>query len=331
MTGAIPNRRAGMTLIELLVVIMILGLLGVAAAPALVGNRDKKAIRGAAEAAESCFSHAAAKAMAAPNGLAVWLEAEPEGAGAGNAVTKLMFARVPAWATGSTAISNVTATSASVSLNASGLNANDLPAPIEFAGIPGVFTATSTSTVSTADSALNRTARNSAPPPASTSLVPYVIHIPPRPSSLAASTPMGDQIAIDLSASFIGLGTSASSLAGVTKLAVEYDRTGSPCAAWLYRPTAGWYRQPLTPGAPIVLAVGLRSQAGAAWLADPTEDDPGASWQSPSCRWVVVDPRNGGVRVVEAGSSKGAANAAAALTLSLAPVVEQYTNTRQGG
>jgi type II secretory pathway pseudopilin PulG len=320
-----------MTLIELLVVILILGLLGVTAAPALVGNRDKKAIRGAADAAESCFSHAAAKAMAASNGLAVWLEAEPNGAGAGGAVTKLSFARVPAWATGSTPITRASATTATVSLNASGLNPDDLPAPIEFVGIPGVFTATSASSVRCDDTLLNRTARNSAPPPASTAAVPYVIHIAPRPSSLAAATVLGDRVAIDLSSSLIGLGTSASSLVGVSKLAIEYDRTGSASAAWMFRSGAGWIRQPLTPGSPIVLAVGLRSQAGASWVASPTEDDPGATWQSPFCRWVVVDPRNGGVRVIEAGSTTGAANASAALTMSLAPVVEQFANSRQKG
>jgi hypothetical protein len=161
--------------------------------------------------------------------------------------------------------------------------------------------------------------------------VPYVIHIAPRPSSLAAATVLGDRVAIDLSSSLIGLGTSASSLVGVSKLAIEYDRTGSASAAWMFRSGAGWIRQPLTPGSPIVLAVGLRSQAGASWVASPTEDDPGATWQSPFCRWVVVDPRNGGVRVIEAGSTTGAANASAALTMSLAPVVEQFANSRQKG
>jgi hypothetical protein len=79
------------------------------------------------------------------------------------------------------------------------------------------------------------------------------------------------------------------------------------------------------------LAIGMRSQAGEPWVQDPTEDSPGASWQSPFARWLLIDPRNGSAQVIEAGATRGSGDAAAALVRSLAPVVEEFTNSRTGG
>jgi len=325
-----------MTLVELLVVLVIMGLLAVTVVPLLVGNRDKKAVRNAADAAESAFSHVATKAMTSPHGAAAWLETGTTGAGSNAAVSSIAFARVPAVANGSTTIIAGNATTVTVSLSLSSSFASDLPAPIEFAGIPGVFTATATTAVTSGSSSVsgptNRTAWNSSPPPASSTPVPYSIHLPPRPSSFASATPLPKGVSIDLSVSQIGL-NSAMSLNGYKRVAIEYDRTGAPLSVWMSTATSGggWTRQMLTASTPIILAIGMQSQAGQSWVPEPTEDNPGASWQSPFARWLLIDPRNGSARVIEAGSCKGAPDATTARTLSLATVVEEFQNSRSGG
>jgi prepilin-type N-terminal cleavage/methylation domain-containing protein len=337
MTSAPLHHRRGMTLVELLVVLVIMGLLAVTVAPLLVGNRDKKSIRNAADAAESAFRHVATKAMTSPHGAAAWLETVTSGAGSNAAASSIAFARVPAVANGSTMITASNATTVTVLLSLGSSFASDLPAPIEFAGIPGVFTALSTTSVTSTSSSVsgpvNRTAWNSSPPPASSTSVPYSIHLPPRPSSFASGTPIPESVAIDLSSSQIGLISAVTLLNGCKRVAIEYDRTGSPLSAWMSTATSGggWTRQMLTASTPIVLAIGMRSQAGVNWIEEPTEDNPGASWQSPFARWLLIDPRNGSARVIEAGSCKGARNATAARNLSLAPVVEEFTNARTGG
>lgn len=336
MAIVVVHPRRGMTLIELLVVLVIMGLLTVTVVPLLVGDRDKKSVRDAADAAESAFSHVATKAMTSPHGAAAWLETATSGAGSNVAVSSIAVARVPAVANGSTTIIASNATTVTVSLSLSSSFASDLPAPIEFAGIPGVFTAISTTSVTSTSSSVsgpvNRTAWNSAPPPASSSPVPYSIHLPPRPSSFASGTPLAEGVAIDLSSSQIGLISAVTFLNGCKRVAIEYDRTGSPLSAWMSTATSGggWTRQMLTASTPIVLSIGMRSQAGENWIEEPTEDNLGASWQSPFARWLLIDPRNGSARVIEAGSCKGARDATAARNLSLAPVIEEFTNARTG-
>lgn len=339
MTLLVSYRRRGMTLIELLVVLAIMGLLAVTVVPLLVGNRDKKSVRNAADAAESAFSHVATKAMTSPHGAAAWLETGTTGVGSGAAVKSIAFARVPAVANGSTTIATIpgNATTVTVSLSLSSSFASDLPAPIEFAGIPGVFTAINTTSVTSGSSSvsgpLNRTVWNSAPPPANSSPVPYSIHLPPRPSSFASATSLPEGVAIDLAESQIGLNSSATKLNGYKRVAIEYDRTGALLSVWMSTATSGggWNRQLLTASTPIVLAIGMQSQAGLGWVSTPTEDDPGVSWQSPFARWLLIDPRNGSARVIEGGSCNGAQNATVARGLSLAPVVEEFQNSRLGG
>jgi prepilin-type N-terminal cleavage/methylation domain-containing protein len=337
MNSVVVHRHRGMTLVELLVVLAIMGLLAVTVVPLLVGNREKKSVRNAADAAESAFSHVATKAMTSPHGAAAWLETGTSGAGSYAAVSSIAFARVPAVASGATTITAINATTVTVSLSLSPSFASDLPAPIEFAGIPGVFTATDATSVTCATTsvsgATNRTYWNSAPPLASSTPMPYSIRLPPRPSSFASVTPLPEGVAIDLSSSQIGLNSAATSLNGYQRVAIEYDRTGAPLSAWMSTATSGggWTRQILTSSTPVVLAIGMRTQAGQDWVSTPTEDNPGALWQSPFARWLLIDPRNGGARVIEAGSCKGAQDATTARNLSLAPVVEEFTNSRNGG
>jgi hypothetical protein len=180
---------------------------------------------------------------------------------------------------------------------------------------------------------MNRTYWNASPPPATVSPVPYSIHLPPRQSSFASVTPLPGGVAIDLSESQIGLNSSATKLNGYKRVAIEYDRTGALLSVWMSTEPSGggWNRQLLTASTPIVLAIGMQSQAGQGWVLTPTEDNPGASWQSPFARWLLIDPRNGSARVIEAGSCNGAQNATVARGLSLAPVIEEFQNSRSGG
>jgi hypothetical protein len=52
----------------------------------------------------------------------------------------------------------------------------------------------------------------------------------------------------------------------------------------------------------------------------PTEDDPGANWQNPDSRWVVIDPRTSVVKSIETDSK------AATRDLSLRYVVATLKN-----
>lgn|GEM_PF-2356866 len=332
--------RAAMTLIELLVVLTIMGLLAVAVAPVLVGNKDKRAIQRAADAAESKISHVVSKAIGSPTGAALWMETESSGAGAGFAVVDLGFARVPLAATSSVQIGTPTSSSATAGFTAtltpslpSGISA-DLPAPIEFAGVPGLFTATNVSTItsgsSTTSGAVNRNSRNS-PISARSTAIPYTLHLPPRPATAGGGETLADGISVDLSSSSIGIpGVSATviSLSGKLRVAICFDRTGRPDCVWTSTSSSGggWSRTVLTAATPVLLLVGPRSQIGATWVSNPTDDDPGLVWQNPYARWILVDPKTGGARVVEVGSSKGRSDLTTASSAALAPAVETFTN-----
>jgi len=328
-----------MTLIELLVVLVIMGLLAVTVAPVLVGNRDKKTLREAGDTAESLVSHVAAKALSAPTGAAAWLQAEQSGAGSGFAVIELGFARVPIAATGTTTITSPSVgpsgSTAVVSLSLSSNLANDLPAPIEFAGIPGTFTATAVSAITSANTSVsgvvNRTFHNSPIPATRSSAVPYTLHLPPRPSSSTSSAALRGGSCIDLTSSTIGIvgySSAVTLLSGYRRIAITFDRTGCPSAVWMSTAYSGgsWSRQVLTASMPIVLAVGSRSQIAEAWVATPDDDNPGRTWQNPYARWILIDPRSGAARVLEVGSSRGNSSESLALRNALAPVAEAFLN-----
>jgi prepilin-type N-terminal cleavage/methylation domain-containing protein len=330
-----------MTLIELLVVLAIMGLLAVAVAPVLVGNKDKRAIQRAADAAESQISHVVSKAIGSPTGAALWMETESSGAGAGFAVVDLGFARVPLSATGSVQIGAPTSSSPAAGFTAtltpsllSGISA-DLPAPIEFASVPGLFTATTISTITSGTSptsgAVNRNSRNSPISTSGTTRVPYALHLPPRPATAGGGETLADGICVDLSESSIGIrGVSATvtSLSGKLRVAICFDRTGRPDCVWTSTSSSGggWSRTVLTAATPVLLLVGPRSQIGATWVSNPTDDDPGLVLQNPYARWILVDPKTGGARVVEVGSSKGRSDLTSARSAALAAAVETFTN-----
>ena len=134
---------------------------------------------------------------------------------------------------------------------------------------------------------------------------------------------------VDLSSSSLGipgLSTTVTSLSGFTRVALCFDRTGRPDCVWM-SPTGGsWSRMVITEAAPILLLIGPRAQIGAPWVSIPDENNPGLVWQNPYARWVIVDPKTGGARVVEVGSSKGAATQTVAETAALASAVETFTS-----
>ncbi|MCX7429815.1 MAG: type II secretion system protein [Planctomycetia bacterium] len=307
MNSAPTTRRAGMTLVELLVVMMIIGLLSVAVLPALNRNPDGKRLRDAAEIVSSNLNQQISRALGSSNGSASWYAAEPAAAGAGNgfAVIGLQSGRPRSSVTGSTTVSG----SGVVLLALSGSDATLLPSPIQFAGVPGEFTAVSITKVSVSgtaaeDLAMNRTLANIALPLATTTPLPYVLSLPPRQRLQVSAPTLQNNTCIDLSGSTIGVwGFSAVTpltLADCKTLSIEFDKSGRPTAAWRQLTATGdWKRSLLSATAPLALLIGLRSQAGAGVVATPTTDDPGANWQNPDSRWVILDPRSSAVRIVE--------------------------------
>lgn len=319
-----------MTLPELLVVVAIIGLLAVTVLPVLGGSRKRTQAREAADLVVSHVSEVAAKALGSRYGASTWYETEPVGAGNDQAVVQLGYGRARMGVTGSTSIT----ASGSVSLSA-GL-ASYLPAPIEFAGSPNHFLATSTSQISATASglsALNRTLSNSTIP-ISNKPVPYVLHLPPRLRMTASARSVPANMAIDFACSSIGVAgfteptSKVVSLANYKCVAITFDRTGRAARVWLTAghpettPTSAWQFVTLDSATPIVFLVGPRGNIGNAYVAAPTDDDPGATWQDPDARWVLVDPRTSVVRSIE--------NYAKATTLdqSLRFVVETLENQR---
>jgi type II secretory pathway pseudopilin PulG len=300
-----------MTLVELLVVLMIVGLLSVAVLPALNRNPEGKRLRDAAEIVSSNLNQQISRALGSSNGSASWYAAEPAAAGAGNgfAVIGLQSGRPRSIVTGSTTVSD----SGVVSLALPSSDATLLPSPIQFAGVPGEFTAVSITNVSVSgtaaeDLAMNRTLANIALPLAPTTPLPYVLSLPPRQRLQVSAPTLQSNTCIDLSGSTVGiLGFSAVtpvSLADCRTLSIEFDKSGRPAAAWRQLSATGdWKRSLLSATTPLALLIGLRSQAGAAVVATPTTDAPGANWQNPDARWVLLDARSSAVRVVENSAS----------------------------
>lgn len=320
-----------MTLAELMIVIAIIGLLAVTVLPAIDASRGRKAGRDAAEMLVSHISQAASKGIGSSQGTAVWLQTDSTGAGTGYAVTQLGFARPRADVSGSTTMNRISSGTATVPAATFPTAVRALlPAPIRFAGIPAVFTALASGTeIACADNDMNRTIDNSLVPNSPTTALPFTLNLRPNrmPSVRARSMPKG--MCVDFAWSSIGLaGVSIStvSLAGPdTRLAITFDAMGRAEYAWCSVGTAGsWQAIRLDSSKPVVLLVGYATQAGSAPVQVPSEDNPGATWQSPDARWVVVDSRSSIVRVVEC-------DAAAATVAYVNKLADGETVARQAG
>jgi hypothetical protein len=151
---------------------------------------------------------------------------------------------------------------------------------------------------------MNRTLANFALPRAPTTPLPYVLSLPPRQRVQVSTPTLKSNTCIDLSGSTVGVwdfsAVAPLPLADCRTLSIEFDKSGRPTAAWRQlTTTGGWKRSLLSATAPLALLIGLRSQAGAGVVATPTKEDPGANWQNPDARWVILDPRSSAVRIVE--------------------------------
>jgi prepilin-type N-terminal cleavage/methylation domain-containing protein len=306
--------RRGMTLAELLVVVVILGLLSVVVLPVLNGRSEKRQLTDAAEAVSVHLGQQASRAIGSRSGAAAWYEAETTGSGGGSAVVALRSGRPRSGVSGSTTVEPLAGTGTGAATVVLACSADVLPAPIEFAGIPAVFTAykdpndETRSWIQLADAGTNRTTTNLAFPggqadPSARLAIPYTLRLPPQRRMSGAVAPLSDNTCIDLTGSTIGVhgfSPSVTSTGDAKTVAIEFDRCGRPVAAWRQlSSTSAWARTALTASTPMALLVGLRSQVGAAYGSSSTVDDPGVNWQNPQARWVLVDSRTSMVRVVE--------------------------------
>lgn len=316
--------RRGMTLVELLVVVMILGLLSVVALPVLNGRSRNNRLTEAAEAVSVQLSQQASRALGSRSGAAAWFEGESTGSGGGYAVVALRSGRPRAGVAGTTTVSFLAGSgTAAVVLNCSD---TFLPAPIEFAGIPAVFTAKTKSMIDLTDTATNRNAANLAFPggQADSSVrmsIPYTLRLPPQRRVSASVGFLRDDTCIDLLWSTIGVhgfSPAVTSMGDATTVAIEFDRCGRPVTAWRKRVTTAtptWARTALSSNTPVAFLVGLRSQIGVEYVSSSTDDDPGVNWQNPQARWVIVDPRTSLVKVVEIPANASSIQASQALAV----------------
>ena len=308
------RHRLGMTLPELLVVIAIVGLLAVTVLPTLGGSRQRTQSREAADLVVSHISQVAANAMGSQYGASTWFETELSGAGGDQAVVNLGFGRIRVTIPGSATLTPVGSGSAGLSPALNPALAACLPAPIEFVGSPTLLLATSGTTVTAVDPSLNRTTANTAIPRSSGTPIQYVLHVPPRRRLTASARYIPNNMAIDFAWSCIGVPgfttpdsrivSAGGTTIGPRCIAITYDRTGRPNRAWYSNGhpdsvTSAWNFVTLDSATPIALLVGPRGNVGNAYVASPTDDNPGANWQNPDARWVLIDPRAAIVKSIE--------------------------------
>ena len=324
-----PPIRRGMTLAELMIVIAIVGLLAVAVLPVMDASRGRKAGRDAAEAIVSHLSQAASKGIGSRQGAAVWLQSDGSGAGNGFAVTQLGFARLRVSVSGMTTVTRVATGTATVPASALAAPRSQslLPAPIRFSGIPAVFTALASGTLivsgtSMTGTSMNRTDDNVMVPHSPTSPLPFALNLRPDRVQSVRARAMPSSMCVDFSASSIGVSGLSLSYTPLnapnSRLAITFDSMGRPEYAWYSLNSAAWQAILLDASTPVVLLIGYATRAGAAPVVAPSEDDPGANWQSPDARWVIIDSRSSLIRVVECDAT--AATAAYASGFAADPV-----------
>jgi len=302
-------RRRGMTLVELLVVIIILGLLGVAAAPAINSSSDKRKLRDAASSVSSHIVRAASQAVGRTAGYGAWLEPETSGNNTSpSSVLRSCPGSVEASGTMALTVSSLSASTAIASMNPSyqaltGTTTVPSGALLRISGMPYDYKLIDPSTIGfNGSSATCSWPRPTGGYPGSVS-VPFTLQLPPMRSS-GGKTLLGGNTCIDLPQSTVGVydySAATTPMSNNGPLVIAFDSVGRPKNI-LFTP-AGTGALPTMaaadPQTPIALLVGLRDQVGASYQSTPSEDNPGTNWQRKDAWWVVVDPRSGSIFQVE--------------------------------
>jgi prepilin-type N-terminal cleavage/methylation domain-containing protein len=302
--------RSGMTLVELLVVVIILGLLGVAAAPAINSSSSKSRLREAASSVSSHITRAASQAVGRTAGCGAWLE--PETSDTNTSPTSVLrFCPGTMEASGTIALtaSSLSAATAAASMTPSyqtltGTTAVPSGTLLRISGMPYDYTLINTGTVSfIGSSTVSSWPRPKGGTYPGTVEVPFTLQVPPMRTT-GGKTVLGGNVCVDLPQSTVGVYSYSPTVTPISNngpLIITFDNVGRPKTI-LFSGTNTNSPPTLTvanPQMPVALLVGLRDQVGASYQSSPTDDNPGTNWQRKDAWWVVIDPRSGGVFQVE--------------------------------
>ena len=299
--------RRGMTLVELLVVIIILGLLGVAAAPAINSSNNKSKLRETAYSVSSHIMRATSQAVGRNAGYGAWLQAD-DISSVTSPTTQLRFCPGVVEASGTIYITATTpmATVATASMSPSyslltGTSVVPDGTLVRVAGFPYDYKLQNETSLSfTGPSATNLWPR---PSPNG---YQFTLQVPPSRTT-GGKTVLAGNTCIDLTSSTFGVLLYTGSAAVATfsnsaPLVLAFDNVGRPkttTAAFVTSSGTSLQQRAVTADTPIALLVGLRDQVGASYQTTPSEDNPGTNWQRNDAWWVVIDPRSGSVFQVE--------------------------------
>lgn len=296
-----------MTLVELLVVIIILGLLGVAAAPAINSSGSKTKLRDAAASVSSHLVRASSQAVGRTAGHGAWLEPGSNGANIGTRLLRFCPGIVEASGTATLTIASLSASSAGASLTPSyqaltGTTAVPAGSLFRITGMPYDYFLISGTTVSfTGASAANSWPRPAAGNYPGTVTAPFTLQVPPmRPG--VGKTLLPGSACVDLPQSTVGVYSYSPSVSAITNsgpLIITFDRVGRPKSVVFTGTSGSASLVSVDALVPVALLIGFQDQVGAAPAAAPSDENPGTNWQRKDAWWVVVDPRTGSIFQVE--------------------------------
>jgi len=299
-----------MTLVELLVVIIILGLLGVAAAPAINSSSSKSRLREAASSVSSHITRGASQAVGRTAGCGAWLEPETSGTNTSpTSILRFCPGTVEASGTASLTVGALSTGTAAVSMSPSyqtltGTTAVPTGTLLRISGMPYDYTLINTGTVSfIGSSTLSSWPRPQGGTYPGTVEVPFTLQVPPMRTA-GGKTVLGGNVCVDLPQSTVGVYSYSPTVTPISNngpLIIAFDNVGRPKAI-LFSGTNSNAAPMLTASdaqTPVALLVGLRDQVGSAYQSTPTDDSPGTNWQRNDAWWVVIDPRSGSVFQVE--------------------------------
>jgi len=300
--------RHGMTLVELLVVIIILGLLGVAAAPAINSSSSKNKLRDAASSVSSHIVRAASQAVGRNSGYGAWLESDGNSASSPTFLLRFCPGTVEASGAVTITASSLTAMTATATMTPTyetltGTSVVPAGALLRISGMPFDYKLVDETTIAfNGSSATCSWPRPSGGYPGAVS-VPFTLQLPPMRTS-GGKTLLGGNACIDLPQSTIGVSDYSPTVTPLSNdgpFIIAFDSVGRPKNVLFTPPGTSGLPKMVTTDAltPIALLVGLRDQVGVDYQSEPSEDNPGANWQRKDAWWIVIDPRSGGVFQVE--------------------------------